>query len=68
MSLPHNRETVKSLFVSCIFWIVLNPGVVSIVHIKGIVIFLHMKTLSMIFSEMLIKKILEDISMLVGKQ
>ena len=49
ISLPHYREIVKSLFVPCLFKILLSPGVLHIVHIKGIVIFLHMKTLLMIY-------------------
>ena len=36
------------MFVSCLFKIVLSPGVVCIVHMKGFVILLHMKTLLMI--------------------
>ena len=42
ISLPHYRETVKSMFISFLLQIVLSPGVVRIVHMKGIVIFLHM--------------------------
>ena len=47
----------------------LSPGDVHIVHMKGIVIFLHMKSHLMIFSssEMMIEKSL-DMPMSVGMQ
>ena len=44
ISLPHYKETVKSMFISCLLYIVLSPSVKGIFCIKGIVKFLHTKT------------------------
>ena len=51
ISLPHFRETIRSIFISCLLQIVLSPFVKEIVCMKGIIKSLHMKThLMMIFS------------------
>ena len=49
ISLPHYRETVKSMYILYVREIVWSPGVKGIVCIKGIVKFLHTKTQLMIF-------------------
>ena len=49
ISLPHYRETVKSMYILCLLSIFLSPGVKGIVCMKGIVKFLHMETHLMIF-------------------
>ena len=56
ISLSYNRETVKSMFISCLLLIVLSPGVKGIVCRDVIV-----------FDIMIEKKTLEDISMFIGK-
>ena len=69
ISLPHDRETVKSMYISCLFQIVLSHGVKGIVCMKRIVKFIYMKTHLMIFfPEMLIEKNLGDMSMFFGEQ
>ena len=60
ISFAHYKEAVKSMFNSCLLFIVLNRGVKRRFCIKSIVKFLHMK---IHFGDFLLKY-LEDMSML----